>query len=441
MITSDTSYILRAALLYCVDDPRQLGEQAWRYHPDGALWIEQGHIQASGDASAVLAMAPADIPCEQLPGHLLVPGFIDTHVHYPQTEMIASYGEQLLSWLQTYTFPTEAKFSDSQYAQQVAEFFLDELLRNGTTTALVFCSVHPQSVDAFFSAAQQRQLRMIAGKVMMDRNAPADLCDDAEQSYQQSRELIQRWHGVERLQYAVTPRFAATSSPQQLARAGQLLQEFPDLYLHTHLAESPAEVAQVKQLHPQAAGYLDVYDQAGLLGRRSVFAHGIHLQDSERQRLAQTGSAVAHCPTSNLFLGSGLFPLDVMQNHDIRIGLGTDVGAGTSFSLLRTLDEAYKIQQLRGQRLDPMQGFYLATLGGARALDLDTRIGSLQTGYEADFCVLDLQATPLLKFRLAQSRSLQETLFALTTLGDDRVVARTYAMGKCVHRREVQHTS
>ena len=432
----ETSCAYRAAILYFVGDPYQLGEQAWQYHDDGILWVEAGHVKAVGPAEQMLTQLPQRIPLETFPNHLILPGFIDTHIHYPQTEMIAAYGEQLLSWLNTYTFPTEMQFADEAYAAEVAEVFLKELLRNGTTTALVFGTVHPQSVEAFFQAAQQRGLRMIAGKVMMDRHAPEALCDTAEQSYVDSKTLIERWHGVDRLQYAVTPRFAPTSTQAQLDKAGQLLQEYPGVYLHTHLSENTDEVAWVKALFPQSKHYLDVYDHAGLLSRRSIFAHGIHLCDEECARLAESGSAIAHCPTSNLFLGSGLLPLDKLQRQGVNVGLGTDVGGGTSFSMLRTLDEAYKIQQLRGHKLDPFQALYLATLGGAKALDLDQTIGSLQPGFEADFCVLDLHATPLMAFRMPHCRNVQETLFALNTLGDDRCVERTYTLGRCVHQKE-----
>ncbi len=426
------SHAYRAAILYFVGDPYELGEQAVRYHQDGILWVENGHVKAVGAAQRLLPLLPQRVPVERFSHHLILPGFIDTHIHYPQTEMIAAYGERLLSWLNNYTFPTEMQFADEDHAAAVAQMFLDELLRNGTTTALVFGTVHPQSVDAFFQAAQQRGLRMIAGKVMMDRNAPEALCDTAQQSYRDSKDLINRWHGVDRLQYAVTPRFAPTSTPEQLQLAGRLLQEHPGVYLHTHLSENTDEVTWARELFPDAKHYLDVYDRAGLLSQRSVFAHGIHLCDDECQRLAQTGSAIAHCPTSNLFLGSGLFALDHLQQQGVTVSLGTDVGAGTSFSMLRTLDEAYKIQQLRGNSLDPFQALYLATLGGAKALDLEQSIGSLQPGYEADFNILNLKATPLLAFRMARSRSLQETLFVLNTLGDDRVVERTFALGRCV---------
>lgn len=429
------SQAYRAQILHFLSDPRLGGESAWQYFEDGVLWVEEGHIKAVGTASELLSLLPAYVELHQYPDHLIIPGFVDAHVHYPQTEMIGAYGEKLLSWLTTYTFPVEARFSDSRYARKVAAFFLQELLRNGTTTALVFGTVHAASVDAFFTEAQARGLRMIAGKVLMDRNAPDELCDTAETGYQESLTLIERWHNVGRLQYAVTPRFAPTSTPHQLQKAGQLLQEYPGLYLHTHLAESEEEVAWVKELFPGARHYLDVYDLAGLVGRRSIFAHGLHLCDDECSRLAQAGAAVAHCPSSNLFLGSGLLNLQRLQDVGVRVALGSDVGAGTSFSLFRTMDEAYKIQQLQGGSLAPMSALYMATRGGAAALDLENRIGSFAHDNEADFLVLDLKATPLLEFRLQHCRTIQEKIFALNVLGDDRAVWQTFSAGRCVHDR------
>jgi len=426
----------RAQLLYFVDDPAKVGDAAWQHFEDGVLWIENGCIKAVGSAEQLLHRLPSWVSLHHYPHHLITPGFIDTHVHYPQTEMIGAYGEKLLSWLSNYTFPVEARFSDSGYGRKVAAFFLEELLRNGTTTALVFGTVHPASVDAFFHEAQDRGLRMIAGKVMMDRNAPDDLCDSAETGYQESLGLIERWHNVDRLQYAVTPRFAPTSTRHQLEKAGQLLKEYPDLYLHTHLAESEEEVAWVKALFPSAHNYLDVYDREGLVGKRSIFAHGIHLGDEECNKLARSGAAVAHCPTSNLFLGSGLLDLQRLRECGVTVSLGTDVGAGTSFSLFRTMDEAYKIQQLLGGTLEPMQALYMATLGGAVALDLADRIGSFRAGNEADFVVLDLRATPLLAFRMQHCRTIQEKVFVLNVLADDRVVEQTFSAGRCVHYRD-----
>lgn len=424
----------RARILHVLDDPARAGEDALQYFEDGILWIQDGKVKAVGPADQLLPL-PFTVSVREYPNHLIIPGFIDAHVHYPQTGMIGAHGNQLLDWLNQYTFPAEAAFADVEHARSVAEFFLQELLRNGTTTALVFCTVHPQSVNALFTAAKEKNLCLIAGKVLMDRNAPPELLDTPECAYEQSKKLIERWHNVDRLRYAVTPRFAPTSSPEQLQMAGKLLQEYPDLYLHTHLAENTDEVKWVQQLFPTSTDYLNVYEQAGLVGRRSVFAHGVHLCDSECQRLAAAGATVAHCPTSNLFLGSGLFDLQKMQRYGVKVALGTDVGAGTSFSLFRTLDEAYKIQQLQGANLDPLQAFYYATLGGARALSLDHRIGNLQAGKDGDFVILDLDATPLLAYRLHHCRGPQDLLFVLNTLGDDRLVQATYAAGQCVHRR------
>ena len=434
---STTCKAYRAAILHSLADPTVVGVQAsYEYFADGLLVIESGRIRAVGDAEVLLDELEDDVEVLHYPDALIVPGFIDTHIHFPQTGMVGAYGEQLLDWLNNYTFPCESQFADKAHADEVAQLFLKELLRNGTTTALVFASVHPQSVDALFEAAERLDLRLIAGKVMMDRNAPDYLTDTAESSYRESRELIERWHGKGRLHYAVTPRFAPTSSEAQLTLAGQLLGEFPDLYMQTHLSENLKEIEWVKALFPERKNYLDVYDHYQLLGQRSVLAHGVHLCDEECQRLAETGSAIAFCPTSNLFLGSGLFNLPQAERFGVNVGLGTDVGGGTSFSLLQTLNEAYKVMQLQGEKLSPFKSLYLATLGGARALRLEERIGTLQPGSDADFVVLDYNATPLLSYRLKQSRSLEETLFVLMTLGDDRAVLQTYAAGRRVHERD-----
>ncbi|WP_277372032.1 guanine deaminase [Pseudomonas sp. AA-38] len=433
---SDTRKAYRAAILHSLADPAQIGvEGSYQYFEDGILLIEDGQVAQVG-AAQVLLPKLAGVEIRHYHDALITPGFIDTHIHYPQTGMIASYGEQLLDWLNTYTFPTERRFEDKAHASEVAAIFLAELLRNGTTTALVFGTVHPQSVDAFFEQAEKLDLRMIAGKVLMDRNAPDYLCDTAESGYAESKALIERWHGKGRLHYAVTPRFAPTSTPEQLELAGKLLSEYPNLYMHTHLSENRQEIEWVKALFPERQGYLDVYHHHGLTGPRAVFAHGVHLCDEECQRLAETGSAVAFCPTSNLFLGSGLFDLNKLERHGVRVGLGTDVGAGTSFSQLQSLNEAYKVMQLQGKKLDPFKSLYLATLGGAHALYLDDRLGNFLPGKDADFVVLDYHATPLLRYRMQQARSLEERLFALTMLGDDRAVRETFAAGVSVHQRD-----
>ncbi len=433
---SNTRKAYRAAILHSLADPAVVGiEQSYEYFEDGILLIENGKVAQVGAAAELLPKL-SGVDVQHYPDALITPGFIDTHIHYPQTGMIASYGEQLLDWLNTYTFPTERQFEDKAHASDVAAIFLKELLRNGTTTALVFGSVHPQSVDAFFEQAELLNLRMIAGKVLMDRNAPDYLTDTAETGYAESKALIERWHGKGRLHYAVTPRFAPTSTPRQLELAGKLLGEYPDLYMHTHLSENRKEIEWVKELFPERKGYLDVYDHHKLIGPRAVFAHGVHLCDEECARLAETGSAVAFCPTSNLFLGSGLFDLNKLQAHGVRVGLGTDVGAGTSFSQLQSLNEAYKVMQLQGNKLDPFKSLYLATLGGANALYLDYKLGNFLPGKDADFLVLDYNATPLMSYRMQQAKSLEERLFALTMLGDDRAVKETFAAGVSVHQRD-----
>jgi len=426
----------RAAILHSIADPAVVGvEQSYEYFEDGVLVVDNGQVAKVGHAVDLLPTLKG-VEITEYRDALITPGFIDTHIHYPQTGMIASYGEQLLDWLNTYTFPTEQQFADKAHAADVAGIFLKELLRNGTTTALVFGTVHKQSVDAFFEAAEALNLRMIAGKVLMDRNAPDYLTDTPESGYADSKELIERWHGKGRLHYAVTPRFAPTSTPEQLTLAGQLLGEYPDLYMHTHLSENRKEIEWVKALFPERKGYLDVYDHYKLIGARSVFAHGVHLCDDECKRLAETGSAVAFCPTSNLFLGSGLFDLNKLEEHGVRVGLGTDVGAGTSFSQLQSLNEAYKVMQLQGKKLDPFKSLYLATLGGANALYLDDKIGNFASGKDADFVVLDYNATPLISYRMQQAKTLDEKLFALTMLGDDRAVKETFAAGQSVYRRD-----
>ena len=426
----------RASLLHFLDDPDRVAEEdSYEYFEDGLLLIEDGKVVGIGNAAELLAKVPAEVEVTDYSDSLIMPGFIDTHVHYPQTEMIASYGEQLLEWLETYTFPVESQFSDQEYARSIADLFLDELLRCGTTTALVFGTSHRESVDAFFEACEEHNLRMIAGKVWMDRNAPDYLTDTADSAYEDSKALIEKWHNRGRLRYAITPRFAATSSPEQLRKAGQLLAEHPDVYLHTHMSENPDEVKWVAELFPECENYLDTYDQAGLLGRRSIFAHCIHLTDSEWDRMAETHSNIAFCPASNLFLGSGLFNLRRAVEKNVLVGVGTDVGGGHSFSVLETLSEAYKVQQLRKHKLTPFKAFYLATLGGARCLDLDDLIGNFSVGKEADFIVLCKAPTPLMQFRLARCKTLIEELFVIAMMGDDRTIKTTYVAGDPVHTR------
>lgn len=438
---NNTTKAFRGEILHFLSDPAKDETNSYQHFADGVLVVKNGLVDQLGEAQDILPNLADDVEVTVHDNGILMPGFVDTHIHFPQTEIIGSYGEQLLEWLDTYTFPTEAQFGDKDFALPRAQFFLDQLLQNGTTTALVFGTVHPESVDAFFERAEKMNLRMICGKVMMDRNAPDNLTDTAQSSYDESKALIEKWHGKGRLHYAVTPRFAPTSTSEQLHKAGDLLKEYPDVFMHTHLSENENECAWVKELFPECENYLDVYDKHGLLSKRSVFAHGIHLCDSEYQRLSDTDSSLSYCPTSNLFLGSGLFNLKKAEAYNVDVGLGTDVGGGTSFSQLQTLNEAYKIQQLRGEKLTALKSFFLATLGGAHALDLDSKIGNFEIGKEADFVVLDYQSTDLMRVRMNKSKDLLERLFVMTTLGDDRAIKATYVMGEQMHDRDAPKQS
>ena len=437
---SSSTTIIRGSFLDFVDDPFYQAEaDSVRYLTDGLLVVRDGKIEAFGNYED-LKEQYANEEIVSYPGKLITPGLIDLHVHYAQTEMIAAYGEQLLQWLDKYTFPTEAKFEDPEHANNIAAFFLDELLRNGTTTAVVLTTIFPQSVEALFNQAQVRQMRIIAGQMLMTRNAPDFLLNDAQTAYAQTREQIKQWHGLDRLLYAITPRFAITSTPEELSLAGKLKEEFPDVYVHTHLAENVQEVQFTAELFPESKDYLNVYEQYGLVSDRTIFAHCIQLDDSAFERLSQSGATIAFCPTSNLFLGSGLFKLDRAKSTEtpIKVGLATDVGAGTSLSQLQTMSDAYKVIQLQNQSLSVFQAFYLATLGAAKALSLEDKIGSFEPGKEADFVVWDLQATPLMKLRNPDPRSgnlaeLTEKAFAMMILGDERTVTATYVAGKAVN--------
>lgn len=423
----------RAQLFHLLGDPEKDGPDAVQAFDDGVLVVEDGHVAAAGAWDA-LAPGLKNTPVEKLDG-ILAPGFIDCHVHYPQTGIIASPGARLLEWLSTYTFPAEARFADRQVAEAAAKFFLDQLLAHGTTSALVFATVHKVSAEALFAQALERNMRIISGKVLMDRGAPPSLCDTAETGYMESRALIRQWHGKGRLGYAVTPRFALTSTPGQLEMAGKLLAENPGVHMHTHLAENAEEMAAVKRVFPDCPDYFAVYEKYGLAGPHSVFAHCIHLSDGEWARFGKAGANVAFCPTSNLFLGSGLFDLDAAEKAGAQVGLATDVGGGTSLSQLQSMNEAYKVCQLKRRPLDAFKLFYLATLGAARALRLDAKIGNFEAGREADFLLLDAANAPMLKHRLANATSWAEKLFAFAMLGDDRAVARTYVAGNLAYRR------
>ncbi|QJQ96595.1 MULTISPECIES: guanine deaminase [Halomonadaceae] len=431
--------ILRGPVLSFVDDPGEEdrpAEGSVLYLEDGAVWINDGVIHAVGDYRELAARLPEGVDVIDYSGKLIMPGFIDSHVHYVQLDIMASYGRQLLDWLNTYTFPEECRFAERAHAEDVAEAFLDEQLRAGTTTAQVFCTSHPVSVESFFAAAHRRGLRMLAGKVMMDRHAPAALTDTVESGVRDSERLIGEWHGKGRLGYSLTPRFAPTSTPEQLDAVGGMLRNAPDLHLQTHLSENRGEIEWVAKLYPDAPDYLGVYERYGLVGPRSTFAHGIHLTQEMRQRLASAGANIAFCPTSNLFLGSGLFDRLACREAGLNVTLASDVGGGTNLSSFATLSAAYQVGQLLDQPLTAWQGFYRLTLGNARALHLDRHIGSLREGHEADIVVLDPQATPLLARRTARTASLDELLFALMILGDDRTIFATWANGRCVHQRD-----
>ena len=427
---SGESRVIRGRVLTFTDDPATAGLSARHYLDDGAVLARDGRIEAVGEARDILASAPDNATVDDHSGCLLMPGFIDAHIHYPQTQVVGSYGAQLLDWLHNYTFVEEQKFADPGHCARIAEFFLDELVRCGTTTAMVYCTVHPQSVDAFFAAAERRGARMIAGKTMMDRDAPAALTDTAQRGYDESKALIDRWRGRGRLDYAITPRFAVTSSQAQLEAAGALAREFPEAYVQTHLDENKAEIELVAGLFPGARSYLDVYDRAGLLGPRSVFGHCIHLKDSEVAAMAASRSVAAFCPTSNLFLGSGLFDQARLVQAGVRVALATDIGGGTSYSMLRTAAEGYKALQLNRQSWPAAQAFYRMTLGNAQALGLDDRIGAIEIGKEADLVVLDSRATPAMAHRMETAKGdLDAELFALVMMGDDRAVRQTYVAG------------
>ncbi|TBL78062.1 guanine deaminase [Obesumbacterium proteus] len=417
-----------------VEQPEEI-ESHLRFIEDGLMLLRSGKVEWFGTWQEGKHLIPEGIRVRDYSGKMIVPGFVDTHIHYPQSEMVGAYGEQLLEWLNKHTFPAERRYNDIEYAREMSAFFIKQLLRNGTTTALVFGTVHPESVDALFEAAHNINMRMIAGKVMMDRNAPDYLLDTAETSYTQSKALIERWHHNGRLLYAITPRFAPTSTPEQLAMAQRLREEYPDTYLHTHLCENKDEIEWVKALYPERKGYLDVYHHYGLTGKNSVFAHCVHLEEPEWDCLRDTGSSIAFCPTSNLYLGSGLFNLKKAWHKQIKVGMGTDIGAGTTFNMLQTLNEAYKVMQLQGWRMSAYEAFYLATLGGAKALGLDDIIGNFNIGKEADFVVLEPTATPLQQLRYDNSVTLMDKLFVMMTLGDDRSIYRTYVDGQLVYER------
>jgi guanine deaminase len=430
---------IRGPALTFTGDPFQQGlENTLVYEPDAIVAMAGGSVTHFGPAKRVRALLPRGTRVEDYGRRsLILAGFVDCHVHFPQVQMIGAHGAQLIDWLEKYTYVAEQQYADKRHARAAARAYIDENLRNGITTAAVFCTIHPASVDALFEGAAKFDLRMIAGKVLMDRNAPAKLRDTAQAGYDESKTLIAKWHGRGRLAYAVTPRFAASSTPAQMEAAGALWRESPGTYLQSHISENRREVAWVKELYPERKGYLDVYDHYGQLGPRAIYGHGIWLTEDELRRCHETGTAIAHCPTSNFFLGSGCLNLGVTSKKErpVRVGLATDLGGGTSFSILRTMGEAYKAAQLAGYSLGAGHAFYLATRGGAHALYLDDRIGSIAPGMDADLVVLDLESTPVIRYRMKHVADLQEALFVQMTLGDDRAVRATYVAGRRVYER------
>ena len=422
---------IRGRVLTFLRTPRGAGDaQSYRYIDDGIVLVKDGRIEAAGLARDIAAHIPADMPVERHADALIMPGFIDPHIHYPQTQVIASYGAQLLEWLEKYTFVEEQKFADPAHAARNADFFLDELARNGTTTACAYCTAHPASADALFAAAHKRNVGMIAGNAVMNRNGPPGLLAPANSAIADSRDLIRRWHGTGRQRYAVTPRFAVTSSDAQLAGLGALLREFPTTLMQTHLDENLGEIAAIKKLFPADASYTAVYDRFGLLGPRSLMGHCIHLTEAEVALLRDSQSVAVFCPTSNLFIGSGLFDYERLNAAGIRIALATDVGGGTSYSMLRTAAEAYKVMQLQGQNLPALVAFDLMTRRNAAAVGREREIGSIAPGAYADLVVLDARSTPAMAHRMETIRDLEEELFVLMTMGDDRAVRQTYIAGE-----------
>jgi guanine deaminase len=431
---------IRCAALTFVADPFLTDSaKSYRYESDALVVMEHGKITAFGPYEELRDKLPPVCPIKWYKDSLLIPGFIDTHIHYPQTQIIGAYGKQLIDWLNNYTFKAEAQFKDYSYAKKIAEFFIDQTIKAGTTTMMTYCTVHPESVDAFFEVAQHKKMRAIAGKVLMDRNAPENLLDKTvKDSYEESKTLIKKWHGKDRLLYAITPRFAPTSSPAQLEMTGSLWAEHPGTYLQSHLNENKGEIEWVKELYPDRKDYLDVYDHYKLLGPKAVYGHAVHMSESDWERMSHTKTSIAHCPTSNEFLGSGLFDFMAAKKvtRPVRVGLASDIGAGTNLCALVSMNESYKIAQLQGYALSSIHAFYLATRGAAESLELEDKIGSLQVGHEADLLILDLKSTDLINFRMNYAKSIEEILFILMTLGDDRATRSVYIAGECAYERE-----
>ncbi|MEP4035982.1 guanine deaminase [Pseudophaeobacter sp.] len=424
-----SEFILRGHVLSFTASPFATSSPEEAVQISAAVALAQGRITGCGTFEEMQALQPEAEVIDH-GAKLILAGFVDAHVHYPQTAIIASWGKRLIDWLNSYTFPEEMRFGDAAYAQEISERYLDLTRANGTTTVCSFATIHPESVDAFFTAAQARGQRVVTGKTCMDRNAPDGLQDTAQSAYDDSMALIQRWHGVDRLEYAITPRFSPTSTPEQLEAMGALWAEHPECLMQTHLSEQLDEIEWVKSLFPQARDYLDTYEEFGLLGARGLYGHAIHLEERERHRLREYGAALVHCPTSNTFIGSGLFDMAGLMAEGQRIGLATDTGGGSSFSMLRTMAAAYEIGQLRGRPLHAAELIWLATQGSATTLRMEDKIGNIATGMEADLVVLDLSSTPAIAQRSAGANDLWEAVFPTLMMGDDRAISEVWINGK-----------
>ena len=425
--------LLRGRLLSFKRQPEHIEDHgSYVHHEDGGLLIENGKIAAIGDYADIRRQAPDDVETTDHRPHLIMPGFIDPHIHFPQMQVVGSYAGNLLEWLNTYTFVEEQRFADAAHSTRIAGKFFDELVRYGTTSAVAYCSVHKASADAFFAESLRRNMRMVAGKVMMDRNAPPGLRDTPQTGYDDTKQVIADWHGKGRNHVAITPRFAITSTAEQMEMSQALAREYPDLHIQTHLSENLEECRFAGELYPDARDYTDIYARYGLLGRKSLFGHCIHLSDREADAMSESGSVAVFCPTSNLFLGSGLFGLKRLERRarPVRAAVATDIGGGTSYSMLRTLDEGYKVLQLQGDRMTPLESFYRMTRGNAEALSLEDRIGTLDVGSDADLVVLNASAVPAMALKMEVVSTLAEELFLMQTMGDDRTIAETYVAGE-----------
>jgi guanine deaminase len=433
-----TSTLLRGRLLSFRREPEGLADDgSYIYVEDGGLLIQDGQITMMGEFADLQENAPPDVSVVDHRPNLIMPGFIDTHIHFPQMQVVGSYAGSLLEWLNTYTFVEEQRFADKAHSARIAMKFFDELIRHGTTTAVAYCSVHKVSADMYFDEALRRNMLMLGGKVMMDRNAPEGLRDTPQSSYDDTRQVIADWHGRGRNHVVISPRFAITSTPEQMEMARALAKEYPDLHIQTHLSENHDEIRYACELYPEAKDYTDIYARYDLLGPKSLFGHCIHLSDREADAMSESGSVAVFCPTSNLFLGSGLFGLKRLSKRQksVRVAVATDIGGGTSYSMLRTLDEGYKVLQLQGERMTPFESFYRMTLGNALALGLEDKIGTLEAASDADLVVLDSRATPAMALKMEAVKTLAEELFLMQTMGDDRTIAETYVAGKAVKVR------